>query len=122
VVGTRTKDLPGTGYAAARDPMELTGEDAGSERHVTVGEPIEIRLAETPTTGYRWEPEVDAETLEKVDDRFEGPSEPRGAAGTRVLRFEGRRPGTITLRLVKRRSWEKGAAEEFTVRLQITER
>jgi inhibitor of cysteine peptidase len=100
--------------------MELTREDAGGRRSVRVGERIEVRLPERPTTGYRWQPDVDPSVLRQVDDRFDGEAAPRGAGGVRTLAFEALRPGPARLRLASRRAWEGEAVDEFVVDLEIT--
>src|SRR6266516_6158859 len=97
--------------------MELTQHDSGGRRTTRVGEELSVALAENPTTGYRWHPEIDAGTLQQTDDRYEGPTEPRGAAGTRRLTFRVLRPGQVHLRVVKRRSCEKTAVDEFSIDL-----
>ena len=57
--------------------MELTQHDSGGRRTTRVGEELSVVLAESPTTGYRWHPEIDAGTLQQTDDCYEGPTEPR---------------------------------------------
>jgi inhibitor of cysteine peptidase len=99
--------------------MELTYEDSGSQRDLRVGEQVEIRLPESPTTGYRWQADVDLAALKQTHDGFEGGALPRGAAGVRVMRFEALQPGDATLRLVKQRSWERKPTDEFTARLRV---
>jgi inhibitor of cysteine peptidase len=100
--------------------MDLSHEDSGTERDVPVGEHIEVRLPENPTTGYRWHADVDEAALRKTHDAYEGAAEPRGAGGTRIMRFEALRPGTVVLHLVKRRSWEQKPTDEFTVQLSVS--
>jgi inhibitor of cysteine peptidase len=97
--------------------MELTKGDSGSHRATRVGEELSVALPENPTTGYRWHSEIDAGTLQQTDDRYEGPTEPRGAAGTRRLTFRVLRPGPVQLRLVKRRAWEDMPVDEFSIDL-----
>jgi inhibitor of cysteine peptidase len=97
--------------------MELTQDDSGGRRTTRVGEELSVVLAENPTTGYRWHPEIDARTLRQTGDRYEGPAEPRGAAGTRRLTFRVLRPGPVHLRVVKRRAWEGTAVDEFSIDL-----
>ena len=93
--------------------IELTVEDTGTTRSVRVGERATVRLPESPTTGYRWEPDFDDAALRLVDDRFEGSPTPRGSGGERVLTFEAAHAGPTTLRLAKRRGW--GGAEPLEV-------
>jgi inhibitor of cysteine peptidase len=97
--------------------MELKQHDSGGRRTTRVGEELSVVLAENPTTGYRWHPEIDAGTLQQTDDRYDGPAEPRGAAGTRRLTFRVLRPGPVHLRVVKRRPWEDTAVDEFSIDL-----
>jgi len=93
--------------------VELTHTDSGGRRSARVGEDLTVVLRENPTTGYRWHADIDATALELTDDSYLGPTEPRGAAGTRRLTFRVLRPGPIHLRVVKRRPWEDVVAEEF---------
>ncbi len=99
--------------------MELTHGDSGTEREVHVGEQIEVKLPENPTTGYRWQADVDSAALKQTNDSYEGAVQPRGAGGTRLVRFEALRPGDVTLKLVKKRSWEQKATDTFTVQLHV---
>jgi inhibitor of cysteine peptidase len=102
-------------------PIELTEGDAGTEQLVHVGQTIQISLPENPTTGYRWHVDVDAGALRLTHDSREVPVMPRGAPGTRVVRFVAVRPGNRRVRLVKRRGWDQRIAAEFTVRLRVVE-
>ena len=99
--------------------MELTERHAGRRCAIRVGESVTVSLPENPTTGYRWHPDVDPDLLAAADDSYEGPPEPRGAAGTRRLSFTALRPGSGTLRLVRRRAWEATGVETFEVPLDI---
>lgn len=100
--------------------MELTEDDSGRRLDARVGEAVQVTLAENPTTGYRWHP-ADATGLEATDDRYDGPTEPRGAAGMRRLTFTPQRAGRLRLRLVLKRSWESAEAGEFVVDLDVEE-
>ena len=100
--------------------IELHHDDTGTRRSVHVGDLTTVRLPESPTTGYRWQPDFDVAALRLVDDRSEGASSARGAGGDRVLVFEAVRPGPAKLRLEKKRSWESGdPIEEFSVELDV---
>lgn len=100
--------------------MELTEKNAGQRVGVQVGEAVEVALAENPTTAYRWHP-VESPGLDQVDDRYDGPTQPRGAAGTRRLTFRAQRPGPVRLRIVLQRSWQPDPVDEFTVDLDVTD-
>lgn len=101
--------------------MELTPDDAGTHRSVRVGESVTVVLAETPTTGYQWQADVDPDALEPAGDHYDGPTSPRGAGGTRRITFVARRAGATRLRLVKKRAWEQASIDEFEVLLDVTE-
>ena len=99
--------------------MKLTQADSGGRRSARVGETFTVALAESPTTGYRWHAEIDASALLQTNDRFDGPTEPRGAAGTRQLTFTVLRAGLTRLTVVKRRSWEADVVDEFALDIQV---
>lgn len=100
--------------------MELTERNSGERVTVRAGEPVTLVLAENPTTGYRWHPDEMA-GLELVADTYDGPAEPRGAAGARRFTFTARRPGPLRLRIGLRRSWESTDNDEFVVDLEVEE-
>jgi inhibitor of cysteine peptidase len=85
-----------------------------------VGDEIEVKLPETATTGFVWQVESEEGALRQIGDQRVGSTVPRGAPGVRVLAFEALRPGEALLRIVKRRPWEREAADEFTLTLEIS--
>jgi inhibitor of cysteine peptidase len=101
--------------------VNLTQDDSGGIRSVQVGEQITVALGENPTTGYRWQAEVDSSRLQLLADQYEGPDHPIGAGGIRRLTFAPVEPGTVRLRVVKRRSWEHSAVAEFEMSLDVSE-
>lgn len=99
-------------------PIELRAADSGTRPAARVGDLVTVRLAENPTTGYRWEAEYDQVRLRLTDDRLEGADMPRGGGGERVLVFTVVQPGPAGIRLAKKRAWEQGPPrEEFSVEL-----
>lgn len=84
-----------------------------------MGDVIEVRLPETATTGYVWQPEVDEEALQIVSDERDTAERPRGAPGVRVIRFKALEPQATAVRVVKRRPWETEAKDTFTLTLEI---
>lgn len=100
--------------------MDLTQDDAGAVRRARVGEPVTVVLAENPTTGYRWQADVDEAALPLTADEYDGATHPVGASGVRRLTFVPARAGRVTLRLVKRREWEDKAVADFEVQLEVT--
>jgi inhibitor of cysteine peptidase len=100
--------------------LELGPADAGTHQSIQVADRAEVRLPESPTTGYRWQIASDDSRLRLVDDRFEGAPSPRGAGGVRVLVFEAVGAGPVSLLLKKSRSWESGnPVEEYAVHLDV---
>jgi inhibitor of cysteine peptidase len=79
---------------------------------LAVGETMAVRLAENPTTGYRWTSDGAGDRLVEVDSTFEPPQsrDKVGAGGTRVLRFRAAQVGRVTLVLRYARPWETGPA------------
>jgi inhibitor of cysteine peptidase len=97
--------------------VELTRADADSEQSAIVGEEIIVRLEETPTTGYRWQPET--EGLELLEDRYDPPSGAQGGTGYRILRYRATTAGSAEVQAVERRPWESSAVDRFHVRLTV---
>lgn len=111
-----------TGDAPIEVCMELTLGDSGGRRLVRVGDHLTVVLSENPTTGYRWQAAIDTAALQQTADRFDGPTQPRGGAGTRRLTFTVLRPGSASLRLVKRRSWDATVVGEFDLEVEAEAR
>jgi inhibitor of cysteine peptidase len=92
----------------------LTESDNGRRVEVTEGQMVVVRLAENPTTGYRWAIEeltgpltVVREGSERVDPAR------RGAGGVRILAFATKGPGRGEVSLALRRSGTSEPAERF---------
>ena len=103
-------------------------DDSFDGRQITLhtGDALEVRLAENPSTGYRWKEPQESQTgstnvLKKVEDTFESPpGQPvPGKPGTRILRFEATTTGDADLVLQYRRSWNSGAQPARTFRLRV---
>ena len=96
-------------------PIELSDLNAASTHLLAREDELLIRLAENPTTGYRWQVTQSGNgELELVDDRFvasAGDAIP-GAGGHRVVRFVGRKPGNVQIEAVERRSWESSNSSQ----------
>jgi inhibitor of cysteine peptidase len=91
-------------------PVELSDKDAPAPRTLAQGEEVVIRLAENPTTGYRWQlTHSGTGELALLEDRFvpgTGGDAGLGASGDRVLRYQGRKGGEVRVDAVLRRSWD----------------
>jgi len=94
-----------------------------------VGDIIQIRLAETPSTGYIWEVEYneDKEVLssERSELHFCGPKDHQiGKTGERLFTFEVVKHGMENIHIFLRRPWEKkgSAINKFSLRINSTEK
>jgi inhibitor of cysteine peptidase len=78
----------------------------GTTLSLRIGDVVVLRLAENPTTGYRWEITT-AEGFElEADDFTHTPASTPGSGGERALRFKATAPGLARIETVLRRSWE----------------
>lgn len=89
-----------------------------------VGQVIELRLKENPSTGFHWSFAADGRpACTVIGDRFERPKGPPGAAGEHAWQIRAVRTGTCRLRLLYRRPFEPEAppARIFTFDVEVTE-
>ncbi|MDD1770352.1 MAG: protease inhibitor I42 family protein [Methanomassiliicoccales archaeon] len=101
--------------------MHLRTKDAGRSVRVKVKERIDLVLEENPTTGYGWQMAQLPALLELVDSDYLPDTPQRcGSGGRKVFHFVVARPGSGSLRLEYRRSWEKDVepARVFEVSLE----
>jgi len=87
----------------------FTESNDGAAVELRPGQPFTVRLAENPTTGYRWRIEDwDRPVLALAGDEYHAPEDLlHGASGEHEWHFRAREPGAATLRLVYGRSWSK---------------
>jgi predicted secreted protein len=100
-----------------------TERDDGTFVSLTRGEAFEVRLAENPTTGYRWHvAEWDRAVLEVARDAFHPPSTLRpGAGGAHVWEFVARAPGSLALSLAyRRRGGSAAPAKTFSMPIAVS--
>jgi predicted secreted protein len=91
--------------------LELSDSGAALPRPLARDEALTLRLAENPTTGFRWHVSQSGPGgLHLLDEQFVAGAGAPGAGGQRVLRFVGQRPGEVRLQAVLRRPWEPDAA------------
>jgi predicted secreted protein len=94
----------------------LTEADANARRVVAVGETIELRLIENPSTGYSWSVALDPPaTAAIVATRWapaggSGAQPMPGASGTRDLTIAIKRPGRFAISAKYWRAWEGDAS------------
>ena len=96
--------------------------DRGKTVVAHVGDVIAIRLAENPTTGYRWEMGTfNNQLIEFQGADYQAASRTGiGTGGTRTFHLRAKARGTVSLQLKLRHSWEPEdkAIEQFTVNIQ----
>jgi inhibitor of cysteine peptidase len=101
----------------------LIGDDLnGRTVDLVVGATAEIRLAENPTAGFRWDLVTrGASACALRGDDFVPSGSAAGAGGEHRWVFEALRQGECDIELVYRRRWDvPGAAvHRFSIRLRI---
>lgn len=104
----------------------ITEADQGHTITLSVGQPLDIKLAGNPTTGYQWElSKTDVALLPLVSSSYVRDTSPAamvGVGGHYLFRFKAAAPGEVPLSLTYRRPWlkEKEEGEKvFTVDVRI---
>jgi inhibitor of cysteine peptidase len=97
----------------------------GQTVDLAVGQVIELRLKENPTTGFQWQVRRDGAPNCRVvtDSREPGAATPLpGKGGTHIWRIEGARVGICEMELAYIRPWEsdRPPGTTFTVRIRVT--
>jgi predicted secreted protein len=95
---------------------------AGQAVHLAVGQVIELRLAENPTTGFVWSVVRDgAPACAVISEGFAAPqAAPPGQGGRKTWRIEGRQAGDCDILLVNRRPFEpRGAQRDFVLHVRV---
>ena len=89
-----------------------------------VGQVIELRLRENPTTGFRWSFAADGKpACTIVSDAFHRKDASPGQGGEHSWQLKAVQVGACELQLLYRRPWDAGAppARSFTIHVQVTE-
>jgi inhibitor of cysteine peptidase len=96
--------------------------DDGRQIDLSLGEVLEIRLPENPTTGFRWHLAADGSPASVLaGDSFEAGGQRPGQGGRHVWRFRAATPGESAIELHYARPWQRGAAgRRFGLRLRIS--
>lgn len=98
----------------------VTASDAGRSVRAAAGDQLVLKLAENPTTGFRWHVDVPA-AVRLVADDFAPSSGAAGAGGERVITLLMAAPGRHTVAATLRRSWDvsAAAAAPFSVIVEV---
>src|SRR3954447_24734540 len=89
---------------------------------VSTGDRITVRLAENPTSGYRWTVDEahDAVLAPESSSFTPSPASVPGAGGWRTFQFAARGAGTTTVRLATRRPGAPSTVgETFTATVRV---
>jgi inhibitor of cysteine peptidase len=99
----------------------------GKTVDLAVGQVIELRLKENPTTGFRWQLRHDGTPACRITEDFIEPATTErapvpGRGGTHVWRIEGVQAGTCDMALTYARNWEasRPPAMTFEVHVHVT--
>jgi predicted secreted protein len=84
------------------------------------GQEFGLNFKSNPTTGFEWIPVFDKNIINQTSHTFRRTSTLIGAGGTDIFTFKGISPGTTTLKLQYKRSWDKDFAEERVFLVKVT--
>ena len=113
-----------SGCASSQGPT-LTETSNGKQISLKVGRPLLVRLESNPPTGYTWAVAGGDGTVLKQqgDPTYEQANTSQqvvGGGGWQTFRFTSQKAGATILKLVYRRSWEKGVAPVKAFTVQVT--
>jgi len=93
----------------------------GKTVDLPIGQMMELRLTENPTTGFRWNFVSKGEpACVVVGDTYHATGGPPGQGGTHEWRIEGSRVGECDIALDYRRSFEQvPPARSFTLHIRV---
>ncbi|MGQ0839332.1 protease inhibitor I42 family protein [Actinokineospora sp.] len=96
--------------------VHLAATDADGPTELHKGDTVELRLPESPTTGYRWRWRLPEALRMVADEHVRQPAEigAPGAAGERRLAFDVTASGLHELRAELARPWEGEAQRALT--------
>jgi len=92
---------------------------------VHLGDVVELRLAENPTTGFRWRMTKDGRPVCDVkDEAYQRLGTAPGAGGVHRWTFDATQTGRSTVELLYRRAWEAAApaGRSFSFTLEVDRR
>jgi inhibitor of cysteine peptidase len=100
--------------------LRFDEQNSGDTTKAALGQSLEIRLQENPTSGYRWHVLQAGEPVCKLlSDSFTAGLEAPGQSGVHRWTFQAVAAGTASIRMIYRRAWETGeAARTFMLDLR----
>ncbi len=101
----------------------LTSADNGKAIDLRVGAEAALRLAENPSTGFRWAIDAaDAKVAEIKEEAYHPTSKAVGGGGQAEWLIKAKAPGATTIKLKRWRQWEgeSSVVERFEITLRIS--
>jgi len=110
---------------AADQPAQLNADSDGKTTIFKVGDCFDLSLPENATTGYSWEiiEGLDGVIMQMGKPEFRSSGSDKhmaGAGGTVTYHFKAIGSGTVSLRLIYHRRWEKDKPALKTFHLAVT--
>ncbi|MFZ2959949.1 MAG: protease inhibitor I42 family protein [Candidatus Ozemobacteraceae bacterium] len=111
-------------FATSMIPKEVVIDATkdGQEMNLFLGQVLSIKLAENPTTGYRWSVEdFKPNILEQLEAVYKGNSGTIGAGGEKIFGFLAKKVGETPLKLEYNRPWEEAShpAKTFSIKIKV---
>jgi inhibitor of cysteine peptidase len=102
--------------------MELVDPVADTQLEMAIGARLVVRLAENPTTGYRWRHTLTEQgVIERLEDEYVSHGHLPGSPGSRSISFRALRPGSTAIEFLLRRSWEsKPPLKSLRISVDVT--
>jgi predicted secreted protein len=104
------------------DVLQADEKNGGHEVELTVGDVLELRLKENPSTGFQWTIEASPEPACVLEhDEFENRHPAPGGEGTHCWKFRAAQKGDGRLHMLYHQSWNKNSETTFAMTVRVTE-
>ena len=115
--------LPGSGSAPAAQ-LTINENNSGETLTLYPGDIMELTLESNPSTGYAWQGDLNiAGVLEVIEHGFKSRGVLPGAPGEEYWLLKAAGPGSASLSLEYKRSWEEGKdpVKRFAAEINVLE-
>jgi inhibitor of cysteine peptidase len=85
----------------------------------SVGEPFVIELEGNPTTGYKWDLQLDSSKVKIIDRQYQASGGAMGSGGKERFTLQPVASGETSIRALYKRVWEPSAIEEHDFQLRV---